>query len=421
MVGSIFLIGCLLTGQADSTADDELVLTIRGLVRQLGAPELAEREAAERQLIELGPKVLDVLPQITPQTPPETRLRLGRIRQRLEQLAAESTARPSSVTLRGRSLPLSEILAVLHQQTGNRIVDFRRRFGHQVTDPVLDVDFDRTPFWHALDDVLDRAGLTVYPFGPERTIALVARDQTQLLRAARGVYSGPFRLEPVQIAAACDLRHPESRSLMLTVEVVCEPRIRPIGVQQRIADLSAVDENGDLLAFDDSWLQLELDPTKGVLRVPMKLPPRSVEKIARLRGRLTAMIPGRVETFCFDGLLDAANVEKRIGGTTVTLVRARRNNAVWEVGVRVRLDQPGAALESHRGWIYDNEAYLEDPDGKPIPYDSQDVTRQAENQFGINYIFVLDGPPERHAFVYKTPAAIVSTGFDYEIKDIALP
>ena len=421
MVGSVLLVGCLLTGQADSTVDDELALTVRGLVGQLGAAQLAEREAAEKQLIELGPKVLELLPQISPWTPPETRLRLGRIRQQLEQVAAESTARASLVTLRGQSLPLSEILAAFEQQTGNPIVDFRRRFGHEVTDPALDVDFDRTPFWQALDDVLDRAGLTVYPFGPERTIPVVARDDTQLPRSARGVYSGPFRIEPVQIAAVCDLRHPENQSLMLTVEVVCEPRVKPIGVQQRIADLSAVDENGDPLAFDDSWVQLELDPTKGVLRVPMKLPPRSVEKIARLKGRLTAMIPGRVETFRFDGLIDAVNVERRIGGATVTLVRARRNNAVWEVGIRVRLDEAGNALESHRGWIYDNEAYLEGPDGKPIPYDSQDVTRQAENQFGINYIFALDGPPEKHTFVYKTPGAIVSTGFDYEIKDVELP
>jgi len=421
MVGSILLVGCLLTGAADSTPDDELALSVRGLVRQLGAAQLAQREAAERQLIELGPRVLDLLPQAGPRTSPETRLRLGRIRQRLEHVAAESTARASLVTLRGVGLPLSEVLAAFERQTGNRIVDYRRRFGHEVTDPKLDVDFDRTPFWQALDDVLDRAALTVYPFGPERTIAVVGRDETQLPRKARGVYTGPFRIEPVQVAAVRDLRHPENRSLMLTLEVVCEPRIKPIGVKQKIADLSAKDENGNPMAFDDSWVALEVDPTRGALRVPMKLPPRSVKKIAGLQGRLTAMIPGRVETFRFDELIDAVNVEKRIGGATVTLVRVRRNNAVWEVGVRVRLDEPGSALESHRGWIYDNEAYLEGPDGKPIPFDSQDVTRQAENQFGINYIFALDGPPEKHTFVYKTPGAIVSAGFDYEIKDVELP
>ena len=89
--------------------------------------------------------------------------------------------------------------------------------------------------------------------------------------------------------------------------------------------------------------------------------------------------------------------------------------------MRVRFDEAGQALESHRGWILGNDAYLEDPDGKPIAFDNLELTGQSKNEIGIAYGFVLDGTVEKHKFVYKTPGVIVATGFDYEIKNVKLP
>ena len=87
----------------------------------------------------------------------------------------------------------------------------------------------------------------------------------------------------------------------------------------------------------------------------------------------------------------------------------------------MRFDEAAGALQSHRGWIYDNEAYLEGPDGKRIPYDALDFTLQAENEVGIAYGFVLDDLPARHQFVYKTPGAMMAAEFEYEITGIKLP
>ena len=38
------------------------------------------------------------------------------------------------------------------------------------------------------------------------------------------------------------------------------------------------------------------------LEIPLVLPPRGVEKIANLQGELAVLMPGRVETFTFDGV-----------------------------------------------------------------------------------------------------------------------
>ena len=134
-----------------------------------------------------------------------------------------------------------------------------------------------------------------------------------------------------------------------------------------------------------------------------------------------AMIPGRIETFRFTKLAGAKNVEQRIAGVTVTLEEVRKNNEAWEVRMLARFDDAGDALASHRTWIFSNEAYLEGPDGKPIAYDTFETTRQGKNEVGVAYLFNPDEPLDKLSFVYKTPGVIVTSGFDYELKDIRLP
>lgn len=424
MWGSLLLVGCVLLGQAEA-ADDDLKLEVRRLVRQLNAPQLAQREAAEEKLLTLGPAILELLPPLTDRTPAEVKQRVGRVRQKLQRLAAESAVRPSRITLRGEAISLSKVLAALEEQSANKIVDFRREFGQQVTDPKLQVDFHDTPFWEAVDRVLDQAELGVYPFGRERAINVVARGPGKLRRAGGASYAGPFRFEPVRILAQREFREPDGRSLRLTLAVAWEPRLKPVSLKHKMADLKAVDENGNPVAVYDRSVDLTVptgNATSTELILPLKLPPRSVNEIASLKGKLFAMVPGKVQTFIFSDLLAAKNVEQRSAGVTVTLQRVRKNNAVWQVLIRVRFDEAGDALASHHGWIFDNEAYLEGPDGKPIPHDGMEETgRPAPNEVGIAYLFVLDGPLDKHKFVYKTPGVVVATGFDYEIRGVKLP
>jgi hypothetical protein len=91
------------------------------------------------------------------------------------------------------------------------------------------------------------------------------------------------------------------------------------------------------------------------------------------------------------------------------------------VRMRVKFDEAGDALASHRGWIFRNEAFLEDPDGEQIPCDTLETTMQTRDEVGLAYLFVLDEPPAKLKFVYKTPGAILGKTFQYELKDIPLP
>jgi hypothetical protein len=119
--------------------------------------------------------------------------------------------------------------------------------------------------------------------------------------------------------------------------------------------------------------------------------------------------------------MTARNVERQNAGVTVVLQRVRKNADVHQVRVLVRFNEAGGALESHRGWIYSNEAYLLDPDGKRIDLASLETTRQQIDEIGLAYNFATPGDLKDHKFVYKTPAAIISLPVKYELTNIELP
>ena len=141
----------------------------------------------------------------------------------------------------------------------------------------------------------------------------------------------------MRIIARRDLRDPDGESLRLTLEAAWEPRLKPISLKQRMADLRVVDENGNSLTLDESRAELEVPAGGGTtveFDVPMRLPPRDVKRIASLKGRLLAMVPGKIETFTFENLTEAKNVEKRIAGVTVTFDRLRKNNETRQHGTQ---------------------------------------------------------------------------------------
>lgn len=417
----------LLTGlatitQADAAAAEGLAPQVRQLVTKLNSMQLGEREAAERGLIELGPGVLDVLPPAG-RLPAEVRNRLDRVRRTLEQQRAEAVVQGATVTLPRARRPLSEYFAALQGSTGNPIVDYRGQFGQPAADPVLELGFEKTTFWQALDEVLDAAEMTVYPYAGESAVAVVGCSGGEAKRTSGVAYVGAFRIEPVELLARRDLRHDNLHTLQLRLEVGWEPRLEPIAIRQPLDSLTLTDVAGNVLPKPGDAV-IEANVRQGSMSAELVLslvpPPRQVSKIAKLTGRLDVLVPGGLEEFRFEGLAGAQQVEQSRAGVTVTLDRVRKNNEIWEVRTFIRFDQSGDALASHRGWIFNNEAYLEGPDGELTAISGFETLRQTENEVGIAYLFdveSLDG----QAFVYKTPAAILEVPIRYELTDLELP
>ncbi len=402
------------------------------LVRQLNSDELTTREKAEEQLVALGPAALAHLPAINDRTPAEVAQRLTRIRQACEQARAEQAARGSTVTLKG-NLPPTDIWADFAKQTGNAITDRRERDPDEV-DPNVEVDFDKAPFWQALDETLDRAQLDIDSYSGEPDLSIVARRPGRASRAGRACYRGPFRIEAARFEALRDLRESGNRSLKLFLEVAWEPRLKPIVISQPLDAITAMagDEAVTIDGRGEPTAPLGDGSASVELMIPLVSPARARDKISSLKGKLKVIVPGEVETFRFADLpivKDAKEkaplpkkVELRKAAVTVIVDTFRKNGEVWELQVRVRFDDPAGSLDSYlSGWLLNNQVYLEKKGQDPIEPGGQEQFLQNANEIGVKYLFDLPEGPKGLAFVYKSPTAVFEIPIEYELSELALP
>ena len=409
--------------QVEAVAD--IKVEVAALVAKLDSPELSERQAAEQQLEALGTDALPLLPQITNRTSGEAKIRLQRVRSVLEKQLAAKQVEGSRVTLKG-SMPLEEALQKLEEQSGNRTVDFRGRFGEQATNPTIELEIENELYWRALDIVLDKASMKTYNYGGEpRTLALVSREEGELDRTDRAAYNGMFRIELTRLRSEKNLRSSRNQPLRITAEVQWEPRIVPIQLRQPLSTLKAVDDQGREMEVDSQLqeLQVAAQPTVAGIEfvLPLVSPERSVRKIATFKGKVIALVPGKEETFEFRNIDKIGRKRINKAGLGVQLESVRQSQGITEVRVRVGMSGADESMQSHLDWVSSNEAYLLNADGKRVD-ETPNIERYASTrtEVGVAYIFPVEDI-KGHTFVYKSPAAILDMDIDFELTNIELP
>ncbi len=416
----------------------ELAGRVERLVRQLNDDRAATRDAAEQQLLELAGKttiecdgLLKLLPEPKDEMPLAVRDRLTRIRNEIEDRAAKAAVAATRVTLPPDRMPLGAAFDLIAKQTGNHLYDKRGQIGGPEGSAMVTLGIDNELFWPAVDMLLDEAKLSVYNYAGEDGLAIVARGPDDGPRFGNAAYSGPFRMEVLEIQGQRNGRQPNRRSLKLQLEVAWEPRLRPIAVTQAAANVKAIDENGKPFAIAQPDAVLDVEVPTGTqaaeLVLPFELPSRDVKQIATLHAKFTALVPGRQVKFTFGDLAHAAGKTQRSGGVEVTVDDVKKNNAVWEIHMRLALDEANRSLESHRGWVFQNLSYLtdkKDPSGDTrVEQAGFETTRQTPNEVGVAYVFYLPEGKDigDYTWIYETPAAIVEMPVEYELKDIDLP
>lgn len=415
-------------GAAAEVADQvqqALVEKVKKLIVQLDDDFQARRDAAEQALIEIGPDLLDLLPPPGTKASIELKARLGRVRTAVEKAHIESFTTPSVVTLQGK-MKLADAIASLAKQSGNTIVDARERFNQEPDNRDVTLNVEKASFFEALDQLLDAADLTVYPYSDvPGELQLMNANEGDEDRASRGSYAGLFRLEARRIEATRELRNPAGSGLRITTDILWEPRLRPIVLELPLADLKAVDENGvEVQTVGEGEQQYGIETTNSGLEIDLHLalPDRSVKKLAAVTGKFTALVPGRVEKFEFTGLDKAKNVMLQRGTCVVTFEHLRKNDEVHEIRVRLKFDEAANALESHRAWVLNNAAYVVDGKGNKLESGGLSPSNIAPNEVALSYIFDLSEVDiAKSRFVYETPAALFKVPVEFELKDLELP
>lgn len=355
----------------------------------------------------------------------------SRLRELAEQLHAPGGAKrdvpPSTVTLKLDNVPIWDALREIEKLSGNKFIDWQREQSGQAAAAAARVscDFNNVPFWEAVDELLDGALLDVHGQSGNDALAIIPRERGGVVRGGRAAYDGPFRVEALDIQSLRNLRLPHDSSLHLQLQIAWEPRLRPIAITQRAADLDA--SVGEIAALTpqrpDAIYSAEIaSGTQTVdITLPFKLPPRTAPAISLLRGKLWALVPGRQAMFKFDSLAAASGKSQRDGDVEIIVDKVFKNDEIWEVHMRMKLAKSNQALESHRGWAFENRSYLVDAKGEVLENVGLETISEEKQEIGVAYFFDPPNGIEGFTWVYETPVDMAETEVTYELRDIELP
>ncbi|MEL6897623.1 MAG: hypothetical protein AAFP90_16100, partial [Planctomycetota bacterium] len=386
----------------EELSDDEFESVVLELVDQLEAGEIAKRKAAEAELTELGPRVLPLLPDIDTLSL-EARLRVERIRKKVSKAKAVELSGPIRVNL-ASCKTIGAALDAIEEASG---VTFQ---GVEVRGTSFSPPGTPVPFWQAVDQVLDAADLDLDSYGGSRTtLLLVQRAAGRPPRALSAGYAGVYRLEPISVTAQRNLINESMNSLAMTVQIAWEPNITPLGLRLPIDGLSAqLDDGNDLLPQSQQGgainvaANVQMNNTEVYL--PMQLPAGRPKSVSTMAGSIEALLPNEAQDFEFE-MKDAGGSQTR-GSATVILDDVSKNDALTEVRVRLKFDDPDGNLESHQQWAFDNNAYVKGPDGKRIDPLGMEAYTAGASGVGIKFLFQLDDNLADLKLVYQTPTII---------------
>jgi hypothetical protein len=383
---------------------------------------------AERELLEIGPDVLMEIPILPTSAPLEKRETLDRVRGVLQSKVIEAFAKPSVVTFQG-SLVGADALIEIMEQTGNTLII------DKAPPDDIDVDFESTPFWEALDRVLDDLSLKADPFADTQGLRLVPKsnraDDVSNEQALRRGYAGIFRFEPTRVSATRSLERAGLSSLSIDLQVAWEPRLKPVYCRFPMKTAFAECDNGEILRATSPESSPEYSPA-GAHAIEANLQfhaPSRQAKSLRLQGSIEAMIPGGVVSVEFDELEKTESKSQTVGKLNVTLEQAELREDILEANLLVSVNNAGESMDSFRGWVMNNECFLQTPDNERIKFGGLQTYKMNGTEVGMTYFFDLSSKPgfaigkglAGYRLVYNAPGAVVPTKVDFVLQDIPLP
>lgn len=407
--------------QENKTEQRASIDEVRKLIRELDGKSLKERDAAEKSLIELGASILGFLPEIDANTSGEMKIRLQRIRQQLQTVEIKTFFEFSKVTLSGK-MPLTEAIESIKKQTGNPIM----LEGEEAFSSVeVELDEKDSPFWTVMDKLMTQAKLRINSFAASDGLSLVSGGPDGSIQRPKSYSTGPFHIDVASIQSSLPFGSRIGGQLDLSLMVSWEPRLKPIFAQIPMANLQATSDDGQSLVSSSPEAAPEVPLNNGgcstQIDLQLQRPPRAATKLTKLSGEFVFAVPSEKHKYIFKKFGNGARQSEKFGETTVTLEGARRNGKVFEMRVVIEIGNDQGALDSFRGWVLANEAYLLDPKERRLENVGLEMYGVAANSVGIAYLFQINGNPDEFQFIYESPSSITKQTVKFELQDIELP
>ncbi|MDB5384569.1 MAG: hypothetical protein JWM11_215 [Planctomycetaceae bacterium] len=406
-------------------SDQPLKKRLAGLMRELDADQRARRIHAERELLDLGPAILDELPPPELIANPAVRTSVSKIRKVLELRKATESIRPSTITT-AAGITFEEFVKNMAVQTSNQI-DMRLLTPKELQWTVPQA-FQGETFWNAVDATLSKSMIRAN-FHPEAAALVLLPREKQAPNNQLAVHRvGPYRvvLESLKLRP---IAGSTQQRLRADLSVTPEPRLRALFLKFQAKDFFVTTMKGKIFPPADPDAQLDLPLGEGGHYVrwtldflaPPDLAASELENL-HITGKATMQVAAESEHIRIKDLAVAEGVARRRGGVTVSVMKVQARelpNEKRDISVRIQVayDAGGPAFESHRTWIFHNQVYLEPLEGEPIRANGgYETNLQANGVVGVTYRFTgVRTPLNQLQFVYVAPTLIIDSPLSFEL------
>jgi len=421
IVWSFFPIG-ISYAQDDETAllkeespRDTLKRQVEALSIQLDADRADDRDAAELALLELGDQAIEFLPPISEDASSEWIIRAERLRKLIIDRSMIDVNQPSLVTLQG-TMTGREALSQIGIATGNPIGLMRM----EALEKTVVLNFEKTPYWQAIDDVLNQLEL-VLELEDSPQLQFLPKSPTARQREALPTYFGVFRIEPIDVIKKLDFHEESGNQCSISVALSWEPRLSPSLLTLDVQDLELVCDNGEILKAKPGQ-ETEFIPNGSnlVFDLHFDRPSRAATEIATWQGAMEISIPGQAVSLEFTEIDRASDNRMSVGDLIVVLEKARKNRDVYQIllGVKSVSELDAEGLQS---MVSKHEAYLVDDQGKRLEHAGWSTTRISDEGLGFSYLFEIEKELSDYRFVFRCPQSLSRHRLDYALKNIPLP
>ena len=358
-IAAVALVAVLLDSPA--SAQDQPEVRIARLVERLGSNSYSERLEANQQLAELGAQPRPQLELAAKSTDAEV---AARARELLRKIALDEMWLPSRVTHQASGATASLVLAVIGQQTGNRLLVGDRYGGFR--DGPVDVAAEGELFWQVIDDFCRKTKHHVRPHYDTREpgLALVSGEPgaypVGYAGPVRGAITGALRTFSDEFDYK-RLTSKQNHHFRMNLEFMWEDRLRIVAYRNQAAVVEAVTDSGETLSAATNSNGTWTVAGSGVRQVPMELkldpPPTNCTQLKLLTLKWSVAAIGDYATAAVPSIAAGASLEQDDLQLTIDSLEtkdgAKHILTVSVLRERPLPDPPESLFQENRFELYD--------------------------------------------------------------------
>jgi hypothetical protein len=342
--------------------------TTQALIQQLSADVWTDRQAAQKQLIDLGDAARGPVRQaLDVATSEETRVRAQAVLAALDEKRAIG---PSIITIHMKDAAPRDIFAELERQCGAPLeVSDPRFWDRPPANRRVSVDVERQPFWDAMDTISAATGVQI-----ARSSGATFRVVTGMSEEGRAVNDGATRIVARSASFTRNISFgggaaPRS-NFNIQFTAAAEPRmhVHRSGGPPMLTE--AVDDLGNSLLIPNTQQSYYYGGQTGNLwsfAAQLNYPEHPGKRIAKLRGSIDYLIRVKSETLEIPDIATARNVSKTVGPLTVTVTGMEQKEDQYELKVTLSTAQPDPlGMPTSQLYMYLQELQLLDARGNPL-------------------------------------------------------